>query len=158
MIGPFCIPQFLTGLFCIVHGIGVKSVLNFKQSMVYTKNFLFKKTISMLTSLKVSSLPHKRVFYRRYHKANGEPNGTEFWRSWNAKLNIPAHIVDDKNGIICIIILFTPGVWTLKCKKWFIFCIFCWWQENNRHGLSKICMCSWKILNSFRKCCGLLGI
>ena len=45
------------------------------------------------------------------------------------KWNIPtatAQRVDEKNGVICPAIMFTLGVlwWSLKCQKWYIFCIF----------------------------------
>ena len=48
-------------------------------------------------------------------------------------------------------------LWSLKCQKWLIFCIFYWCQQIISHGLEKIFTCIWKILNSsFRKCYGLL--
>ena len=44
------------------------------------------------------------------------------------KWNIPtdtAQRVDEKNGVISPAITFTLGVlWSLKCQKWYIFCIF----------------------------------
>ena len=50
-----------------------------------------------------------------------------------------------------------PELWSLKCQKWLIFCIFCWCQQKIRHSLEKIFACIWKILfSSFRKCYGLL--
>lgn len=158
MIGPFCIgPQFLAGLFCIVPGIGAKFVLNFKQNMVHTKKFLFKKTTSMLTSLKVSSLPHKCVFYRRYHKANGEPNGNEFWRSWNAKLNIPTHMVDEKNGIICIIIWFIPGVLVIKMWKMVHFLYFLLMAGKHSAQFEQNIYVQLKNLKLFQKMLRIIG-
>ena len=56
--------------------------------MLYTKNYqiLFRKRVFMLTALKVLSLVFKCVFYRPEQNAKGGPYGTEFWRSWNAKI------------------------------------------------------------------------
>ena len=48
-------------------------------------------------------------------------------------------------------------LWSLKCQKWLIFCIFYWFQQIISHNLEKIFSCIWKILfSSFRKCYGLL--
>ena len=50
-------------------------VSNWEQSMLYTKSLqvLHRKGISMLTSLKVSSLTCKCVFYRTELNAKGDP-------------------------------------------------------------------------------------
>ena len=50
----------------LAHGIKVKLVSNWKQSLLYTKSLqvLYRQGISMLTGLKVSSLICKYVFYR----------------------------------------------------------------------------------------------
>ena len=70
------------------------------------------------------------------------------------KWNIPtatAQRVDEKNRVICPAIMFTLGVlWcSLKCQKWYIFCIFYGWRWN---VLSKMFKCTWNILlSSFRK-------
>ena len=50
----------------LAHGIRVKLVSNWKQSLLYTKSLqvLYRQGISMLTGLKVSSLTCKYVFYR----------------------------------------------------------------------------------------------
>ena len=77
------------------------------------------------------------------------------------KWNIPtdkAQRVNGKNGIICLVIIcLFPELWSLKCQKWLIFCIFCWCQQNS-HSFDIIFTCIWKILfNSLRKCYVLLG-
>ena len=49
-------------------------------------------------------------------------------------------------------------LWSLKCQKWSVFIIFCWWQQKTTHSLGEIFKCIWKILfRSFRKCYGLLS-
>ena len=40
----------------------------------------------MLTTLKVSSLAYKCLFYRPENNAKGGHPGTEFWGSWNEKM------------------------------------------------------------------------
>lgn len=34
---------------------------------------------------------------------------------------------DERNVVICLVIIFTPGVWVIKMSKMDYFCIFCWW-------------------------------
>ena len=44
------------------------------------------------------------------------------------KRNIPtdrAQRVDEKNGVICLDIIFTPGVMVIKISKMAHFCAFC---------------------------------
>ena len=76
------------------------------------------------------------------------------------KWNIPterAQRVDEKNGVVCLVIMFTPWVKGIKMQKWLIFCIFWWWQQKISHSLGKIFNCIWKVLlSSFRKCSKLL--
>ena len=76
------------------------------------------------------------------------------------KWNIPtdrAQRADGKNGVICLVSCLLPKLWSLKCQKWLIFCIFCWCQQKISHSLDKIFTCIWKILySSLRKCYGLL--
>ena len=59
-------------MFHSAHGIGVKLVSNWEQSMLYTKSqqVLNRKRMSMLTALKMSSLTCKCVFYRPELNAN----------------------------------------------------------------------------------------
>ena len=33
--------------------------------------------------------------------------------------------IDEKNGVVCLVIMFTPWVTVLLCHTWLIFCIFC---------------------------------
>ena len=86
----------------------------------------------MLIGLKVSSMACKYIFYRPEHNAKGGPHGTEFWRSWNAKMKYTneyrAQRVDE--------------------KKWSLL-----------SSLEKTLRCIWKILfSSFRKWYGLFDI
>ena len=72
------------------------------------------------------------------------------------KWNVPtdkAQRVDEKNGVIFLVIMFFTDKDSLtKIKKWPIFCIFSWWQQK-----VNILMCIWKILFSpFRIFYGLL--
>ena len=39
-----------------------------------------------------------------------------------------AQRVDEKNGVIFLVIMVASGVVVIKCQKWLIFGIFCWWQ------------------------------
>ena len=149
---------------CLVHGIGAKLVSNCKQSMSYNKSLQIfcRKKMPMLTGSKVSSLACKCVnFTDQNIIQRGEgPYGTEFWRSWNAEMNIPtdrAQRVDGKNGVICLIIIFTPQVMVIKMSKTAHFLYFCWCQRKISHSLYIIFMCIWKILySSLRKCYRLL--
>ena len=88
------------------------------QKKTYTKSFqiLCRKKISMLTGLKVSPLACKCVFYRPDHNTNGGPHENELW-SWNAKMKYPmnkAQKVDEKNGVICLVIMFTSRAMVIK--------------------------------------------
>ena len=67
------------------HGVRVKLVSYRGQSMLYTKclHVLHRKMISMLTSLKVSPLTCKSVFYRAELSEKARPHGTEFCKPWN---------------------------------------------------------------------------
>ena len=50
-------------------------------------------------------------------------HGTEFWKSWNVKMNIPTdrtQKVDEKNGVICLVIMSTPRVMVIKMSRWLI--------------------------------------
>ena len=74
----------------------------------------------MLTGLKISSLAYKSVFYRPAHNARGRSYGTEFWRLQIQKWNIPMDRdtrEDEKNRVICLVIIFTPGIMIIKMSK-----------------------------------------
>ena len=76
------------------------------------------------------------------------------------KGNIPAdrdQRVDDKNGVICLVIMFTPWVMVIKISKTAHFIYFFWCQQKISHSLDKIFTYIWKILFiSPRKCYLLL--
>ena len=90
----------------------------------------------------------------------GDPMELNFEGFEMQKWKIPtdrAQMGDEKNQVVCLVIMFTPGIMVIKCQKWLIICIFCWWQQKASHSLGRIFRCIWKILfSSFRKCCGLL--
>ena len=77
------------------------------------------------------------------------------------KWNIPtdrAQKVDQKNGIICLVIMFTPGCMVIKMSQMAHFFAF---SADDRKkpvaALDRIFKCIWKIsFSSFRKRCGLL--
>ena len=48
------------------------------------ENFMYKKDI--LETLKSLSLAYQCAFYRPENNTKGEPQGTEVWRSWYAKM------------------------------------------------------------------------
>ena len=74
-------------MFHSAHGIRVKLVSNWKESMLYTKSLqvLHRKGISMLTGLKVSSLTCKCVFYRPELNAKAGPHVIEFFSGLEMK-------------------------------------------------------------------------
>ena len=66
------------------------------------------------------SLASKCVFDRPKHDINWRPHGTEYLRSWNTKNGIYQWIeiiVDEKNGVICVAIMFTLRVTVTKMPK-----------------------------------------
>ena len=78
---------------------------------------------SMLTGLKVSSLACKRVFWRPEHNKNinkGDPMELNFedleMQKWNT-LTDRAQRVDEKNGAICLVIMFTLRVTVIKMSQ-----------------------------------------
>ena len=72
----------------------------------------------MLTDLKVSSLACKWAFYRPGYIANGDTYKVEFWRSWNTKMKLDgAERVNDKKGVICLVIMFTSRATIIRMSK-----------------------------------------
>ena len=60
--------------------------------------------------------------------------------------------VDEKNGVICLVIMSTSRVIVVKMSKTAHFCIFYWWQQKSSHSLGKIFKYIGKtLLSSFRK-------
>ena len=69
-------------------------------------------------------------------------------QNWNIPID-RAQILDEKNGLIYLNIMFIPGVMVIN--------VFYWWYQKISHSWGKILKCIWKILtSSFRKCFGLL--
>ena len=67
----------------------------------------------MLTGSKLSSLARKYVFYRPELNVKEGPRETKFLRSSDARMNRPTdrtQRVDGKNGVTCLVIMFTPRV------------------------------------------------
>ena len=74
----------------------------------------------MLTDLKLSSLAGKCVFHRPEQNANGGPIELNFEGLEMQKWNIPtdrAQKRDTKNGVICLVMMSTPGVMVIKMSK-----------------------------------------
>ena len=75
----------------------------------------------MLTDLKLLlSLARKHLFYRLEHHTKGEVLGLNMedleMHKWNI-LKDKAQKVDGKNGVICLVIMFTPSVTNIKNVK-----------------------------------------
>ena len=73
----------------------------------------------MLTTLKVSSLACKCVFYRPEQNAMERLHGTEFFKVLKCKNEIYQRI-----ELIKIKMRSFPELWSLKCQKWLIFLYF----------------------------------
>ena len=57
------------------------------------------------------------------------------------KWNIPtdrAQRVDEKDGAICLVIMFTLRVMVIKMSKLAHFCISCWCKQKISHSFDKI--------------------
>ena len=64
------------------------------------------------------SLASKCLFYRPEHNEKGRPHGTELWRSWNEKIyQWLEFTVDEKNGVICVVIMLTLRFILIKVSK-----------------------------------------
>ena len=130
--------------------------------MWYTKNYqiLCRKSISMLTGLKVSSLAFKSVFYRPEHNLKIGTHGIEFSKPWNAEMkhtNQKSQRLDEKNGVICLVIKFTARFLVIKMSKKNHFFIICWLQQTIHHSFGKNIKFIWNILfRAFSTCNGLL--
>ena len=70
----------------------------------------------MLTGFKVSSLKFACVFYRTQLNTKGESHWIEFW----------IERVDEKNGVICLVIMFTSRVMAFEMSEMAIFFILSW--------------------------------
>ena len=58
--------------------------------------------------------------YRPEHNAKGEPHGIVPEIYWNTKWNMPADSalrVNERNGVICLVITFGPRVLVIKMSK-----------------------------------------
>ena len=74
-------------------------------------------------------------------------------QKWNILTDI-AQRVDEKNGIICLVIMLTPRIIVIKMSKKFVFSAD---DSKESVSLGEILKCIWKIsFDSFRKCYGLL--
>ena len=132
------------------HGIGTKLASTWGQNMLYTKSYqvLCRKGMSMLTGLRVSSLAFKCVFYRTEHSAKGRLKEMNFEGLEMKKWSIPkdrAQRVDEENGVICLVIMFIPGLMVSKILKMVHFFLFSADDsKQNSHSLGKTFKCIWK--------------
>ena len=102
---------------------------NWKQSKFYTKSLQVshRKGISMLTGLEVSSLTCKCVFYGPELNAKARPHGIEFSKPWNETTDGSSlRNIQKKNGVICLVIMFTSIVLVFKMSEIAIFFNLCW--------------------------------
>ena len=87
----------------------------------------------------------------------GDPIEVNFEGLEMQKWNIPTdrvQRVDEKNVIICLVIMFTYGVMVIKMSKMAHFLYFLLMIAKNSHSFGKTFKCIWKILiliSSFRK-------
>ena len=90
----------------------------------------------------------KCVFYRTKKKCKGGNfKGLEM-QQWNIQID-RAWRVDQKNGVIFLVIKFVPRVMVIKMSKngsWFVF--FFRWQQNICNSLGKTCKCTQMIFLS----------
>ena len=78
----------------------------------------------MLTGLLLPSLACKWVFYGPENNAKSNPMEMNFEGFEMQKRNIPMDInqrADENNGVISLVIMFTPTIMVFKISKWFIF-------------------------------------
>ena len=86
---------------------------------------LHRKGISMLTGLKVSSLTCKLVFYKPELNAKAGPYGIKFSKPQNETYQwIELKEYTKKNGVICLVIMFTSIVMVFKKAEIAIFLYF----------------------------------
>ena len=74
----------------------------------------------MLIGLKMSVLTCIHVFYRPGYNIKWGLHGIECWRSWNAemkKINDRTQRVEEKSGVICLVIMLTPRVTNIKMSQ-----------------------------------------
>ena len=95
----------------------------------------------MLTGLKVSSLTCKCVNFTEHNiKAGRDPMELNFEGLEMQKWNIPtdrAQRVDGKNGVICLVIMFTPQVMVIKMSKMAHFLYFLLMPSKNNSQFGK---------------------
>ena len=61
-------------------------------------------------------------------KLNFQGLETQKWNLWIDR----TQRVDEKNGVICLVTMFTPRFVVIKMSKMALcFCIFCWWQQKS---------------------------
>ena len=77
-------------------------------------------------------------------------------QKWNTPTD-RAQRVHGKNGVVCLVIMFTSRVMVIKMLNIAYFLYFLLMPAQISHSLDNILMCIWKILfSSIRKCYGLL--
>ena len=97
--------------------------------MSYTKasKIYVQKRISILAGLTLSSLACKCVFYRPKHNARKDSMQLNFEGLQMQKWNIPtdrAQRAYEKNGIICLVMVFTSRLMVIKMIKNSSFSLF----------------------------------
>ena len=129
---------------------------SFIFSLGYCKdivNLLFwgKKRLSVITwtertDRQTTRRSKKNICYQSWkchpeHNAKIGPHGIEFWRSWNARIKYTNHgraqRLDEKNGVIYLVIMFTSTDMVINMSKMAHFCIFRWLQQQKKTVLVK---------------------
>ena len=115
----------------LVHGIGAKIVSNWEQHMLHNESqqIFCRKKMSMLTSLKVSSLACTCIFYRPEHNSKRERSPqNQILKVLKCRNGIYQRIElkeqMEKNGVLCLVIMFTPRVMVIKISKMAHFFLF----------------------------------
>ena len=68
----------------------------------------------------MSVLTCSQVFYRPVYDVKWGLHGIECWRSWNAEMkeiNDRTQRVEQKSGVICLVIMFTPRATNIKMSQ-----------------------------------------
>ena len=129
--------------------------------VIYQKVTTFCRIrIFMSTGLKILFFLCKCVYYRPQHNAKGDTMERNFEGLEIQKWNKPterAKTVNEGNGVICLVLMFTLGVKHIKMLKMVHVLYFMLITAKN-HSLGKVFKFIFKIVSSsFWKCYGLLG-
>ena len=112
-----------------------QSVGSYQTGNKTCQQIFFRKRISLLTGLKVSSLVRNCAFYRSELTGKWGPYGTEI-KFLKFKMKYIAQRVDEKNGIIHLV-MFAPRVMIIKMSKMAHFMYFLLDPTKNQSQFGK---------------------